>query len=102
MTTTRIESDIDNVNERLQETISELITDGFSVDTIFFSLCYARRIFRGAVYKGIQDLESQDRDAKLKGRTIDDYLNDVEDSVGRKIWADTDVQKYDWGDTKGK
>jgi hypothetical protein len=81
----KLTSQIDEIIERFRETIDELSVNGFGGDKVLFALHYTTHVFKRIMYEAIQEMESDKRDKILAGGTMDDYLNDIEQAVVRRI-----------------
>ena len=86
------EGQVQEINQRFLDTINELINDGFRLDTIFLSVCYMKHLTGRATYNGLTINPLQvDLSEKLKGCTVKEYLNSVEESALRQLEKDIKV-----------
>lgn len=87
---------VQEMNQRFLDTINELINDGFRLDAIFLSSCYMKHLLRRATLKGITINPLRvDLSDKLKGGTVEKYLNDLEEAALRQLEEDIKINAKD-------
>jgi len=84
----KLESALEEIIDQLRKKVNEIHLNGFTMDKIYFGLCYTEFIFEWMMFKWFKDMDPEERNRALGGKTIEDYQDEIKKLVLKKLEID--------------